>query len=631
MTPPSLKRLPATFDLIIVGAGHAGCEAAMAAARLGLSALLLTSNADRIGHLSCNPAVGGLGKGHMVREIDALGGYMGRWTDAAAIQARTLNASKGPAVRATRAQVDREVYMAAVKRDIYAQPTLFVRQEMAESILTRGGRAVGIRTTLGTEFTARAVLLTTGTFLDGHIHMGRHHYPGGRLGDAASIGISASLREHGLALQRFMTCTTPRILGESINFSAMEPQFGDEPTPRFSPHSDIAMLPQAACYLTWTTAETHAIIDAALQESPMYSGAIPGTGPRYCPAIEDKIARFPEKSRHQIFVEPEGVSSPEYYPNGLPTGLPLDVQIAILHSIPGLEDCHVVRPGYAIEYDVITSTQLAPTLENKTLPGLWFAGQINGTSGYEEAAAQGLWAAVNIGAQIQGRPPFAPRRDQSYIAVLVDDLVTKGTSEPYRMFTSRAEHRLLLRESNADARLTPLGREHGLIADAQWRDFTRRREQLNQLLELLRRRRLTPNQELRDFCRSIGESVPANAVSLGELLRRPGMTVAGLARLCPELAAFSGDIRAEAETMCRYEGYVIRQEELAKRQLAHDAVLLPADLDYTEIHGLDLEAREKLSSIRPATLGQAGRIAGISPAAITCIEIQLRKLQGKKF
>ena len=630
MTTVSSKRLPASFDLIIVGAGHAGCEAAMTAARLGLSTLLLTSNADRIGHLSCNPAIGGLGKGHMVREIDALGGYMSRWTDTAAIQVRTLNASKGPAVRATRSQVDREVYMAAVKRDIYAQPGILVRQEMAESLLTQDGRVVGIRTSLGTSFTARAVLLTTGTFLGGHIHIGRHHYPGGRLGDAASSGISASLRDHGIALQRFMTCTTPRILGESINFSLMEPQLGDEPTPRFSPRSDVAMLPQAPCYLTWTTAKTHAIIDAALQESPMYNGAIPSAGPRYCPAIEDKIARFPEKGRHQIFVEPEGVTSPEYYPNGLPTGLPLDVQMAILHSIPGLEDCHVVRPGYAIEYDVITSTQLAPTLENKILPGLWSAGQINGTSGYEEAAAQGLWAAINIGAQLQGRPPFTPKRDQSYIAVLVDDLVTKGTNEPYRMFTSRAEHRLLLRESNADARLTPLGREHGLIDDTQWEGFSRRQEQLEQLLELLRSHRLTPNQELRDFCQETGENVPTNAVSLGEFLRRPGISIPLLVRLCPELTAFPGDICAEAETMCRYEGYVARQEDLAKRQLAHDEVPLPAELDYVEIHGLDLEAREKLSAIRPATLGQAGRIAGISPAAITCIEIQLRKLQGKR-
>lgn len=617
------------FDLIVVGAGHAGCEAAMAAAGMGLKVLLLTSNVDRIGHLSCNPAVGGLGKGHLVREVDALGGSMGRWADEAAIQTRTLNASKGPAVRATRAQVDRGVYMAAVKRDIFAQPNIFVREEMAEDLLTGNGRVNGVRTSLGQLFYAPAVLLTTGTFLRGHIHVGDTHYSGGRRGDEAALGLSAGLQRLGLTLARFMTCTTPRVLTASVDFFRMEPQPGDTPVPRFSPHGKGPQLPQQLCYLTWTNERTHEVIRKGLSRSPMYSGAIPGAGPRYCPSIEDKIARFPEKERHQIFVEPEGVNNPETYPNNIPTGLPLDVQIELLHTIPGLERCHVVRPGYAIEYDMLPPTQLAPTLEVKSLPGLWCAGQINGTSGYEEAAAQGLWAALNIVAKARGLAPFAPGRDKAYMAVLVDDLVTKGTAEPYRMFTSRAEHRLLLRESNADARLTPAGRESGLVGDEQWDLFQKRQRDLESLMRGLSTERVSPDAAVRDFFARLGESAPANAMPLGELFRRPAVTQTAIAELWPELMTYPEDIRLEAETAFRYAGYVSRQEEAARRLLAAENASLPPDLDYGQVAGLTTEAREKLSAVRPATLGQAGRIPGITPAALACIEIQLKKLSRK--
>ena len=627
MNIKKLPQPPKIFDLIIVGAGHAGCEAAMAASRMGLTTLLLTSNADRIGHLSCNPAVGGLGKGHMVREIDALGGYMGRWTDEAAIQVRTLNASKGPAVRATRAQVDREHYMRAVKRDIFNERNLLVREEMVESILASDGKIAGVRTVLGTEFSAKAVLLTTGTFLQGQIHIGAHKHSGGRLGDAASVGISASLESFGMSLRKFMTCTTPRILAESIDFSKMEIQYGDNPTPMFSPRNKIEHLPQLPCFLTWTSAKTHEIIELALQKSPMYNGAIPSAGPRYCPSIEDKIARFPEKGRHQIFVEPEGVDSHEYYPNGLPTGLPLQTQLDILHSIPGLEDCHIVRSGYAIEYDVVNTQELFPTLESKAVAGLWTAGQINGTSGYEEAAAQGLWAAINIFAKINGQEAFLPKRNESYISVLIDDLVTKGTNEPYRMFTSRAEHRLLLRESNADLRLTEKGKNYGLISPEHWAYFQVQQQSLQDLLELLNSTRLTPNQLLRDFCQENAEGVPNNAVTLAEFLRRPNLNLEKLTSLCPEIAQYPEQICTEAETICRYQGYVVRQEEIAGRLLFNDQIKIPNSINYALVASLDLEAREKLSAIRPTTLGQASRIAGISPAALACIEIHLRKMQ----
>jgi len=613
------------FDCIVVGAGHAGCEAALAAAAMGLKILLITGNADRIGHLSCNPAIGGLGKGHMVREIDALGGSMGRWADEAAVQIRTLNASKGPAVRATRAQVDRSVYMNAVKRDIFAQPGILVREEMVSDLLTEQGATSGVRTTLGERFFAPHVLLTAGTFLQGRLHIGEISYPGGRRGDSAAVDLSDALRNLGLELGRFMTCTTPRVLTASVDFSKMEAQPGDIPPPRFSLRDDGPRLPQQLCHLTWTNEQTHDIIRKNLSRSPMYNGAIPVAGPRYCPAIEDKIARFPDKARHQIFVEPEGVDHPETYPNNIPTGLPLDVQTAILHSIPGLERCHVTRPGYAVEYDMLPPTQLGPTLEVKSVPGLWCAGQINGTSGYEEAAAQGLWAALNIAAKTKGLEAFSPGRDAAYMAVLVDDLVTKGTNEPYRMFTSRAEHRLLLRESNADTRLTPLGRRYGLVSDAHWEMFQNRQSLLQTLMHELHEERVTPDARLRAFFANLGESAPANAMPVGELFRRPTVTREALAELWPKMLHYPEDTRAEAEISFRYAGYVVRQQETARRMANTENTALPKDMDYTRIAGLTTEAKEKLSAIKPLTLGQAARIPGITPAALACIEIQLKK------
>lgn len=614
------------YDVIVVGAGHAGCEAALATARMGHPTLVLTINLDRIAAMSCNPAIGGLAKGHLVKEIDALGGEMAKNADQTGIQFRRLNTRKGLAVQGSRSQNDRDLYRKRMKSVLEAQPNLDIREAMVDRLLVRDGKVYGVETQIHEKFMSNTVILTTGTFMRGLIHIGTDHFQGGRMGDPPSVRLSQQLKELGFELGRLKTGTTPRLNGRTIDYEGLTVQPGDGDPKPFSFTTTKIPLPQVPCHITYTNGKTHDCIRQGLDRSPLFSGIIKGIGARYCPSIEDKVVRFAEKSRHQIFLEPEGLDTVEVYPNGLATSLPVDVQIKMIRHIPGLEKAEIMRPGYAIEYDYINPLQLTPIQETKLVEGLFHAGQINGTSGYEEAAAQGLMAGINAALKIVGKDPLILERAQAYTGVLIDDLVTKGTNEPYRMFTSRAEYRLLLRENNADFRLRDVGHRLGLVSDEVYKQFCRKRDEVERLLARLQEFRLRPGPGIVDRLKELRSAPIKKSISLAQLLKRSEIFFEHIRMFDPALCATSGQVAAEVETRIKYGGYIDRQERQVEKLKRMEEARLPEEIDYKSIHGLSTEVREKLSKVRPISLGQASRISGVTPAAIMALQIHFKKM-----